>query len=326
MIFARKKSYGVTKSAFLDECCIGYLNLCKVAIPIGLTIGNATSIDLNKKLCIKKSYSEYLERFALGIPVIKDKKCSAINITKKKISINDFSSFGYGDTEYGHNDTTATATGIESQEVINKALCELIEKNEVLSFWYSNCGKRIRMNKILKDKIDNLNFISDKFVCFLVNELSNYSTVIVLGIKGGRLITTGVSCTSCPVESFDNAIKEAKIIEWQQYNNIHSDFWNYSESEMQDIYRVIDYKSKNLKYTDILPSKDLSYILEVRSWIGDIYLQIIFSDEKTGLKTIKCVSDQLLSALPTYKNIIKSLDKEIVRRYFINKEVDCPIV
>lgn len=128
------------------------------------------------------------------------------------------------------------------------------------------------------------------------------------------------------MESFDNAIKEAKIIEWQQYNNIQSEFWRYSDTEMQDIYKIIDYKSKTLKSIDIFSDKYLNSVLDIKSWVGDIYLKIVFTDEKTGLKTIKCVSDQLLSALPIYSNILKSMDKEIIRRYFINKEVDCPIV
>lgn len=326
MIFARKKCYGITRNTFLDEYSIGYVNLCKVMTPIGLTIGNATSIDLNKQICIKKCYSEYLERFALGIPVNKNLYCSSFDITRKSIRTNSFSAFGYGDTKYGHNDTTATATGIKSEEVINKALCELLEKNEVLCFWYGNCGKRVKINKLLEDKINNLNFISDKFFCFIINELSNYSTVIVLGMKGKRLITTGVSCTGCAMESFDNAIKEAKIIEWQQYNNKQSEFSNYSTIEMQDIYKVIECKNSNFMSTDILPDRNYKSVLNLKSWISDICLKVIFSDEKTGLKTIKCVSEQLLSALPICNNIIKSMDKEIVRRYFVCKEVDCPIV
>lgn len=176
--------------------------------------------------------------------------------------------------------------------------------------------------------IENLEKTTQNILSNLKPELftANYPTVIVLGLKGKRLITTGVSCSMSTMESFDNAIKEAKIIEWQQYNNIQSEFWRYSDTEMQDIYKIIDYKSKTLKSIDIFSDKYLNSVLDIKSWVGDIYLKIVSTDEKTGLKTIKCVSDQLLSALPIYSNILKSMDKEIIRRYFINKEVDCPIV
>ena len=63
MIFAKKNDYGVTEDVFLNRQHISYANLCEVKTPLGLTIGNATAIDKRKQICLKKCFSEYLERF-----------------------------------------------------------------------------------------------------------------------------------------------------------------------------------------------------------------------------------------------------------------------
>ena len=101
MIFVKKNDYGVTEDVFLNRQHISYANLCEVKTPLGLTIGNATAIDKRKQICLKKCFSEYLERFALGIPIGKIQKTDAINLADKSIEQIHFSDFGYGDSEYG---------------------------------------------------------------------------------------------------------------------------------------------------------------------------------------------------------------------------------
>lgn len=61
-------------------------------------------------------------------------------------------------------------------------------------------------------------------------------------------------------------------------------------------------------------------------WVNNIQIRLIHEDRRLGVKVIKCISEELLSCLPIKKNIEYSLNKEIVKRYYLDKEVDCPIV
>lgn len=326
MIFAGKSSYGFTDGIFLNEYHIGYLNLCKVVTKIGLTIGNATSIDKDKQICMKKCFSEYLERFALGIPIQKNILIKSVNVIKDDISDNEFTAFGYGDSEFGHNDTTGTATGLYSQKIIDKAVRELLEKNEVLCFWYGNCGRKIVLNNDIVNIINNYNFIADDFYCFVVNELSNVPTIIVLGFKNKRLLTSGVSCDYNIVESLNNALGEAKTIEWQQYNNNCSALNNYTNKEQQKIMSCIMQKNKEYDSVCISELESINGGMQINDWIDDIRWKILYSDDKLGLKTVKCISKHLMSSIPIKENIKKCEKKEIIKKYYIYKEVDCPIV
>ena len=324
MIFSNKYNFGVTEKIFLNEFSIGYLNLCKVKTSIGYTACDATSLDKNSKVAIKKCYSEYLERFSMGIPIDRDIKTEVVELVNKNVKNNLLSEFGYGDHLFGHNDTTGTAAGTDSKSIIEKAICELIEKNEVFCFWYGRSGKVLEINHHMRKMIDKLGFISTEFYCFLLNEISNFPTIIVLGFDNGRLITTGVSCSNNMMKSLCGAFQEARIIEWQQYNNIKSNFTNYSVIEQELFLNAIKEKKNYLEKGKIVKNKEEQ--IKLVNWVHNIQVRLLYSDNILGIKVVKCISENLFSSLPITKNISKSLRKEIVKRYYIDKEVDCPIV
>lgn len=326
MVFAKKNDYGVTEDVFLNRQHISYANLCEVKTPLGLTIGNATAIDKRKQICLKKCFSEYLERFALGIPIGKIQKTDAINLADKSIEQIHFSDFGYGDSEYGHNDTTGTATGYLSEAVISKALCELIEKNEALCFWYSEHGKRIIQDENFKMMLHRMNFISTEFYGYVIHEISNFPTVIILGFHEERLLTTGIACTDSIEKSLEAAIEEAKIIEWQQYNNEKSGLYHYSKEEREAIRGMLHKKNQGSESIKISDEPELQKELQLADWVQHIYIKVIYADEMRGLKTVKCISKELLSSIPIKENIEKTLNKEIVQRYYKNQTIDCPIL
>lgn len=85
MIFANKERYGITRNIFLKQSYIGYLNLCRVKTKLGISIGDATSRDINKLVSIKKCYNEYLERFSLGISIDREDTVQSINIIDNSI-------------------------------------------------------------------------------------------------------------------------------------------------------------------------------------------------------------------------------------------------
>ena len=327
MLFANKESYGVTRNIFLKQDYIGYLNLCKVKTKLGLSIGDATSRDTDKSVCIKKCYSEYLERFALGIPIGKVETRKVLNIIDYSIRQRQINLFAYVNTSYGHNDTTGTATGINSRIIIDKAVCELIEKNDVLCFWYNDSGKIIILPESYYQKIRKCNFISDDFFCFLVKEISNYPTVIVMCFKNRRLLATGVSCNRTIDEAFNRAVQEAKIMEWQQFNNSLSSFSKLTALEHEIIYQEAIRKTKIMRKFGVENKIEItSDKIELKEWVKDLEVNVIYADEKRGLKTVKCVSKELMSSIPSIENIILCKDKEVVQRYYINRVVNCPIV
>lgn len=326
MLFANKERYGVTGNIFLNQSYIGYLNLCKVKTRLGVSIGDATSRDANKLVCIKKCYSEYMERFALGIYIDKEESVQSINIIDNTIGNRPRKMFAYGDTLFGHNDTTGTATGINSCIIIEKAVCELIEKNDTLCFWYNDSGKVISLSELRYQKISECNFISNEFYCFMVEEISNYPTVIIMCFRDNKLLATGVSCNRTLEEAFDGAIQEAKIMEWQQFDNSLSTFSKLSTLEHEAIYCETVRKTQKMKSIIENVNEKTNAKIELKKWIKNIEINVIFADEKRGLKTIKCVSKELISSIPVMENIALYKNKEIVRRYYKEGIIDCPIV
>lgn len=326
MLFVNKERYGITRNIFLQQNYIGYINLCKVKTRLGASIGDATSTDANKVVCIKKCYSEYLERFALGIFIDKEDTIQSINILDNSINKRQKKMFAYGDTLYGHNDTTGTATGINSHIIIEKAMCELIEKNDILCFWYNDSGNRIFLSQEYYQKINEYNFISNEFHCFIVKEISNYPTIIIMCFRDKKLLATGVSCNKTMEEAFKGAIQEAKIMEWQQFNNNLSSFSKLSIIEHKKIYHEIIRKTQVMEESNEKFNKRTVDQLELKKWIKSIEMNIIYADEKRGLKTIKCISKELMSSIPVMENIILCKNKEVVQRYYKKIEIDCPIV
>ena len=232
--------------------------------------------------------------------------------------------FGYGKHFLGHNDTTGTASGDRSDRIIKKAVCELIEKNEVLCFWYGKSGKILNKSDYIEKLVKSMGFLASEIYCFLLNEISNFPTIIVLGFYEKKLITTGVSCSDNMTNSIYFALQEARIVEWQQYNNRFSNFSHYTLEEQEDFYEIAMNRKDTLEKVEILQYEKNCLILA--NWIKDIKLKLLFSDIRIGVKTVKCISENLLSSLPIIENISESLDKEVVKRYYKNKKINCPIV
>lgn len=324
MIFSRGTSYGLVEDIYERGVKLSYLNLCRVKTPYGITIGNATSIADTKKESIKKSYNEYLERFGMGCLLGKENQIFVIDLVQNKVVEDNESNYGYGDTYYGHSDTTGTASGQNSDFIISKSISELIEKNEVLCFWYGNKGKKVFMSEMIRKEILKRKLISSEVLLFAVSEISNYPTIIAVGIREKRIIATGVACSEDFMMSVKNALDELRIIEWQQYNNPKAHINHFSIDEQARMIRRI-YEKKMLY--NFVGENEYSKIemLELTKWIENVYIKVIFSYEKYGIKTVKCVSKDLLAALPLKENIELDLSKSVVEKYYIHRDIDCPI-
>ena len=324
MIFMGTNEFGTTDDIFLGTNIIAYMNMERVKTIEGVTVGNATAMDKNVQISLKKCYSEYLERVYLGLPLLKSNITETINFIQRKKDINLISDFGYGTHSFGHNDTTGSAAGSESVCILQKAVLELIEKNEVFCFWYGRAGKYIEENEYIKTIINSLGFKATEFYCFLLNEISNFYTIIVMGFYENKLITTGVSCCNDMKECIYKAFQEARIVEWQQYNNGNSNFDKFSANTQREYYKFVQEKTKYMNRGLIQNVRHEK--LKLAKWIQNIWIKLIYADVRRNVKMVKCISDELLTALPTKSNIVEASQKDIIIRYYKDCEVDCPIV
>ena len=325
MIFSNRTNYGISEELFLNAPYKSFINFASVKTDLGYTPGNATSISYDKKLAIKKCYSEYIERYAMGLSINKEDIVNSYDLIEHSTVSEAKSHFSYGDTIIGHSDTTGTAAGIYSVDIINKGLCELIEKNDLMCFWYGNGGSEIANCDIQKlEYVRKMGLISDEIRLFTIKEISNYPTVIAMGFKLGKLITTGICCSKKIQDALYGAVKEAKVIEWQQYNNSGSPIWDISEENQRQIKCHINRPIISLHEAE--KTNSMVDGVAFASWIKSIRIKVIFSDARYNLKAIKSISDELMISVPTISNIKKCLEKEVVRRYYINNNLDCPIL
>lgn len=324
MLFTNKNSYGVQSNIFINNYHVGYVNLSRVKTKQGVTAGSAFSVDNHKQLSIIKSYNEFLERFSLGIPIDSTKIIKSIDLEKRKIANRAYSEFGYGKHMIGFNDTTGTASGKSSEIIIQKALTELIEKNEVFCFWYGLKGRKISIDQRIIKQIDCYKFISNQFKLYVISELSNFPTVIVMGFLDKKLITTGVCCSTDINKALNLALKEAKGIEWQTFKNPLATSSHYSNLMHKRIFERVQFMDKTLKsVSNVTINK--SKTLKTIDWINHIEVAVIGDDVTRGIKVIKCISKQLLNSIPIKANIEMQMEKEIVGKYLVDYSIDCPI-
>ena len=324
MLFTNKINYGISEEIFLRSMYKAYINFASVKTNLGDTPGNATSISSNKIIALKKCYSEFLERYSLGISINSEKIIQSFEYINRDCINEKEKHFSYGNTSLGHSDTTGTAAGLYSEDIIKKGLCEIIEKNDLLCFWYGNCGYEIKYNILNTDFINKYGFIADYIRLFVVKEVSNFPTVVAVGFKNEKLITTGICCAQNIFDAIRGAVHEAKIIEWQQYNNSESIFNRISTRNSKDIINRLSRKCLSVYQAQEYDSESKSIIFS--EWVKSVRIKEIFFDTKYGLKVIKIVSNELINSVPTMSNVKTCLNKEIVKRYYKNQYLDCPIV
>lgn len=324
MYFFNNSDYGITENIFLENNFIGYVNFNKLRLQDGITPGAGTALGRSKKIALIKSYNEYLERYSLGLNALTSGNLIDYNIINRQSETYLGSYYAYGYNEvYGYNDTTGTATGKKTKCIIHKAVCELLEKNEMLAFWYGGKGYYIIKDEDISSYLQKFNFISDDIEIFATREISNYWTVYAIAFLNGQFLGSGVACTESFKKSVYKAIQEVRIIEWQNYKNSKSSFNNIDLNCHKKIFSFVK------KKRDIYPAKIIFDTKEkdlvIQNWIKEIRIALIRSD-KTGNKTIKCISKELMNCLPIKEYINLSRDKEVVKKYYNTEMIDCILV
>lgn len=93
---------------------------------------------------------------------------------------------------------------------------------------------------------------------------------------------------------------------------------------LQLFYKKVNYK-EHLCEMVLISSLEHNESLKISDWIVHIEIAVIGEDINRGIKTIKCISNQLLNSIPIKKNILLQKEKEIVRKYLNDFSVDCPV-
>ncbi|MDA6090034.1 hypothetical protein ODV19_08640 [Lactobacillus amylovorus] len=280
---------------------------------------------------IRKIYSEFSERIGFGCYSYLRRNTYTINLKKLEFSKCITNEFGIGySPKVGSIDTTGTAAGTVSKNVIEKAVFELLEKNELYFFWYLNYGKRLERSRIIDLFLKRQGMEKFENYFFEVQTLSLYYTVIYISIKNNHIVTTGISCTPYRYKSIQNAIAEAKII--YMFNLRRGSFYlDLAESEHKEACKFIEqnkfvthHLKGKLTNTDNILHLKLSY--EVKDL--KICLNTFFCSG-VGPKLVSAISSTLLKCTPFKNDILQSKSNSFLKRHpcpTLQKHVDCVVV
>ncbi|KJY59035.1 hypothetical protein JF75_05670 [Lactobacillus kimbladii] len=279
-----------------------------------------------EQLCLKKMYSEFLERTDVGFLYNISENMTCVNLKNSKIT-NDYlkSSLSYSkNSVLGCVDSTGTAAGnSDSTSIIKKSISELIEKNELFLFWYFRSGRRLSKRETNKFELlcDMCNL---KNYMFVSQNLSNWPTVICISVKDNNVVSTGISCQESLNKAIEGALVESKI--GRTLNLYQSDtMYKYDFSDKE---RIIDFvsncnfKQRSYKFNKLYPD----YNLKTVDWISDINISFIGTRFRRSGKVVTAFSDSLLKCLPTKENLRYSGSVSIVKRYnyiMDDSEMDC---
>ncbi|HFX3760713.1 TPA: hypothetical protein ACIECU_002508 [Enterococcus faecium] len=199
--------------------------------------------------------------------------------------------------------------------------------------WYTDIGERfnVELSNEQKHLIKKLNFRADEHLCIAIRNLSNYYTVITISLYKRQITGCGISCDYTVEGATKKAIIENKIIEWQNYQNKDSRFYEsipkdkekiyefiFSKIEKSNIYHCVD-SVDNLIQEKLLLSKNIPF--------PEVVILNGKNNYKNNVKTIKLVSKYLLNCLPSKRLIKLSEKQKIISSIDIDTtEFDCFLV
>ncbi|MCL1934882.1 MAG: hypothetical protein FWF57_00655 [Defluviitaleaceae bacterium] len=325
MIFADSRYFRIKSSSFLGNRKISYGDLDGVLNQGKITPLNSCGIDIDKQLAVIKMFNEHCERFLMDDAI--NTQVKSIDHINKTIKLANKFDFSYNESVgYGIKDTTGTAAGYDSSKIIQKAVQELLEKNEMLLLWYKNKGKLIEKNNKIQKHINKFDFKSSYLDIFLCNELSNFYTIITIVYTDTRIISSGIGVSY----NFDVALKlsleEAYMLECGSlYYPLFSLNFVDEDTHQKAVNHVL-YLKKNIETFKDSPDSpnNLKIDFVINENIKNLNIQVLNKGFGKRSTTIKCISTDLCNSLPT-KNKIKTLIKNscgnnwIVSNYELEK-------
>lgn len=310
--------YQILKYSYLSNYKIGTGFLSTLKIDNKLSPFIPSAIGLSKYNVYKKMHQEYLERFRIVHNVDNHEQCQSFNPLINEINTYTRDVLGYGNNkEYGAMDTTGTASGLPSKELKEKALFELIEKNEVMLIWYLEKGFNVLIDEEIRKLINSIGFHSEDIYIFCSNNLCNITTFAVFLFNDKKIVSTGVSLDKDSKKALTNALLEAKLLESFYRDSEISPYKSFNQNDYKTIYEFIDELSKSLKSINI--DEDIQQDITLLPWISSIEFAVLNTNPCQEHITIRCFSKELLNAIPSIENILYSMDKKIFKIYHLDE-------
>ena len=216
-------------------------------------------------------------------------------------------------------DTSGTASGLKSKDIVDNAVLEIIEKNEMLLFWYLKKGYYINKTELLMKMINNIGFSSEQIEIFYSRELTNNHVFIVILISQGKIVASGAGINKDSLKSLKKALLEARLLEWLNKNNPLSTMSKLDEKEQQNTINYVELLKQDLPHKDFKRTVEKHTVFE--EWIKSMDVHVLNKRNNNTSLTIKCISKDLYNCLPLKKNIKDDLNKKIATIYGLEKYV-----
>ncbi len=315
-------SYYVHRSKFLNNPRIAIGNFGTYTYKGRRTQNISSSIGFDKHLTLRKLYGEYLERFRIGINA-SGGTVKTLNIIDGTIKTRKRKDLSYGfNSTFGNVDTTGSASGTKSSRIIEKALSELIEKNEMFLMWYSKSGYILKLDESIIDILNSYGLSQKETVIFLSNQLSNVFTIAVLIFKKNKIMSVGISLNKDEKQGLILAIEEAILLREQNLDeNVNVYNKMLSEKEYIDVYSMVNYFKTKFKYI-FLEDLYKHNKIEVAPFIKNIEVCVLNVSPKQDNMTIRCVSKDLFNCIPSKDSILKSNNNIKTLFQITDKEVN----
>lgn len=320
MIFCYyQEGYYISKYSYLSNYKIGSGVFSTIKKGDRLSPFTPSAIDLSKYNVYKKVHQEYLERFRIAHNIDNNSKVKSLNPVTGQIFTHNRSILGYGfNDEYGVMDTTGTASGLPSNELKEKALLELIEKNEVMLMWYLGKGFNVLMDQNIRRLVNSIGFHSEDIYIFCSNNLCNLITFAVFLFNNNKIVSTGVSVDKDSNKALFKALLEAKLLESFYRDSQISPYRLFGQYEYKIIYEFVKNLSREMESINMMENVQQNIILS--PWIDSIEFSILNIKAYQEYVTIRCFSKELLNSIPNSKNVLSSLDKKIFKEYGLDKK------
>ncbi|TPR42304.1 hypothetical protein DY124_07840 [Apilactobacillus micheneri] len=284
---------------------------------------SSNSGSFYKKNAFLKTNSESLERLGMISNTFSNEKVKAFDLVSEKVSYEYKRNFGFNLETKNFSDSTGTASSLSSSKIIKKGLLELIEKNALFLFWYSNFTKKIKITKNYKKYFSSvLCIINNKKLIpelFYISIGSVHTVVCILEDYKGNFYSSGVSGNTNLKEAINDSIQEAITLGWADHsrnmikkNIFPKIYWDqnnvglkYIKSKPQKIIYIENKKNLDLEYHEIIKS--------LPKWIKSIKVSMLRPNNNISrLTTISIYSNYLFNGVPNKQCI--DTNKEINKR------------
>ncbi|MDD7764434.1 MAG: hypothetical protein PT934_01555 [Peptoniphilaceae bacterium] len=335
-MFFRNYKFNVTffrKKFELGEICTHYglqsfIVKSKYELP-----WTGSSICKNKNISVRKLLSENFERLALGYNIESEKEIKLLSFNADNIISVKGKEVAYGSNYvFGSIDTTGTASGVfKSDDIINKAVFELLEKNELLLLWYGLLAEEYKLSyeehKKFMKYFNNLYFLTDEIRIFFNRNLSNGFCLFVFLFKDKKLVGAGCSFNLVFKKALSYAIQEAYNLTIIYRDKSFGHYKHLTDEEHGEIYNHLDKISlSKYKINNFYEGRSL----EIKNSLDDIYICFLNRCRFSYGKTIKVYSKKMYTCLPSRYNFKRCEEKEILKKFKIDindKEIpDCYII